>query len=109
MTQSELAEKLCGKKSLISNYENGYSTPDNSVVASLENTQRYFNQIRLACNQMRELIAVNSGWSGVTYNASTHEITGIQEVGDGGGVCVADYGCSVPYTDIDVPPTINQL
>ena len=28
MTQSELAEKLCGKKSLISNYENGYSTPD---------------------------------------------------------------------------------
>ena len=28
MTQTELAEKLCGKKSLISNYENGYSTPD---------------------------------------------------------------------------------
>lgn len=28
MTQGELAEKLCGKKSLISNYENGYSTPD---------------------------------------------------------------------------------
>ena len=28
LTQSELAEKLCGKKSLISNYENGYSTPD---------------------------------------------------------------------------------
>ncbi len=28
MTQEELAEKLCGKKSLISNYENGYSTPD---------------------------------------------------------------------------------
>lgn len=87
----------------------GLISGHNSVVASLENTQRYFNQIRLACNQMRELIAVNSGWSGVTYNASTHEITGIQEVGDGGGVCVADYGCSVPYTDIDVPPTINQL
>ena len=28
MTQEELATKLCGKKSLISNYENGYSTPD---------------------------------------------------------------------------------
>lgn len=28
MTQTELAEKLCGKKSLVSNYENGYSTPD---------------------------------------------------------------------------------
>ncbi len=28
MTQGELAEKLNGKKSLISNYENGYSTPD---------------------------------------------------------------------------------
>lgn len=28
LTQSQLAEKLCGKKSLISNYENGYSTPD---------------------------------------------------------------------------------
>lgn len=28
MTQGQLAEKLCGKKSLISNYENGYSTPD---------------------------------------------------------------------------------
>lgn len=28
LTQSELAEKLCGKKSLVSNYENGYSTPD---------------------------------------------------------------------------------
>ena len=28
LSQSELAEKLCGKKSLISNYENGYSTPD---------------------------------------------------------------------------------
>lgn len=28
MTQAELAGKLNGKKSLISNYENGYSTPD---------------------------------------------------------------------------------
>ena len=28
LTQGELAEKLCGKKSLISNYENGYSVPD---------------------------------------------------------------------------------
>ncbi|MDE7380067.1 MAG: helix-turn-helix domain-containing protein [Clostridia bacterium] len=28
LTQEELAQKLCGKKSLISNYENGYSTPD---------------------------------------------------------------------------------
>lgn len=28
MTQGELAKLLCGKKSLISNYENGYSTPD---------------------------------------------------------------------------------
>lgn len=28
ITQGELAERLCGKKSLISNYENGYSTPD---------------------------------------------------------------------------------
>ena len=28
LTQGELAEKLCGKKSLVSNYENGYSTPD---------------------------------------------------------------------------------
>lgn len=28
LTQGELAERLCGKKSLISNYENGYSTPD---------------------------------------------------------------------------------
>ena len=27
LTQEELAEKLFGKKSLISNYENGYSTP----------------------------------------------------------------------------------
>ncbi|MBQ8658355.1 MAG: helix-turn-helix transcriptional regulator [Clostridia bacterium] len=28
LTQGALAEKLCGKKSLVSNYENGYSTPD---------------------------------------------------------------------------------
>lgn len=28
MTQGELAEKLGGKKSLVSNYENGYSVPD---------------------------------------------------------------------------------
>ena len=80
----------------------------NSVVASLAITQRYFDQIRLACNRMRELIALNSGWSGVTYNASTHEITGIQEVGDGGGGCVEGYGCAIPYTDIEVPDSIVQ-
>lgn len=28
MTQQELAERLNGQKSLVSNYENGYSTPD---------------------------------------------------------------------------------
>ena len=28
LTQEELAQKLCGRKSLVSNYENGYSTPD---------------------------------------------------------------------------------
>ena len=28
LTQEELAQKLCGKKSLICNYERGYSTPD---------------------------------------------------------------------------------
>lgn len=28
LTQAELAEMLCGKKSLISNYENEHSTPD---------------------------------------------------------------------------------
>lgn len=28
LTQGELAAMLCGKTSLVSNYENGYSTPD---------------------------------------------------------------------------------
>ena len=28
LTQGQLAELLHGKKSLVSNYENGYSTPD---------------------------------------------------------------------------------
>ena len=28
MTQTELAARLNGKKSLVSNYETGYSTPD---------------------------------------------------------------------------------
>lgn len=28
LTQGQLAEMLNGKKSLVSNYENGYSTPD---------------------------------------------------------------------------------
>ena len=28
LTQGQLAEQLHGKKSLVSNYENGYSTPD---------------------------------------------------------------------------------
>lgn len=28
LTQGQLAEMLHGKKSLVSNYENGYSTPD---------------------------------------------------------------------------------
>lgn len=28
LTQEQLAEMLCGKKSLICNYERGYSTPD---------------------------------------------------------------------------------
>lgn len=28
LTQEQLAAKLCGKKSLVSNYENGYSVPD---------------------------------------------------------------------------------
>lgn len=28
LTQEQLAQKICGKKSLICNYETGYSTPD---------------------------------------------------------------------------------
>ncbi len=35
MTQSQLAEKLNGQKSLISNYENGYSTPDIYMLCKL--------------------------------------------------------------------------
>lgn len=35
MTQDELAAKLCGKKSLISNYETGYSTPDIYTLCAL--------------------------------------------------------------------------
>ncbi len=35
LTQAQLAEKLCGKKSLISNYENGYSTPDVYTLCAL--------------------------------------------------------------------------
>ncbi len=35
MTQSQLAEKLNGKKSLMSNYENGYSTPDIYMLCKL--------------------------------------------------------------------------
>lgn len=35
MTQEQLAEKIYGKKSLISNYENGYSTPDIYVLCKL--------------------------------------------------------------------------
>lgn len=35
LTQAELAEKLRGKKSLISNYENDISTPDISVLCKL--------------------------------------------------------------------------
>ena len=35
LTQGELAAKLCSKKSLISNYENGYSTPDIYVLCKL--------------------------------------------------------------------------
>ena len=36
-TQEQLAEMLHGKKSLISNYENGYSTPDIYTLISLAN------------------------------------------------------------------------
>ena len=35
LTQEELAKKLRGKKSLISNYENNISTPDISVLCKL--------------------------------------------------------------------------
>ena len=35
LTQSELAAKLNGKKSLVSNYENGYSTPDIKTLIKL--------------------------------------------------------------------------
>ena len=35
MTQSQLAEKLNGKKSLMSNYDNGYSTPDIYMLCKL--------------------------------------------------------------------------
>ena len=35
LTQEQLAQKLNGKKSLISNYENGYSTPDIYTIIQL--------------------------------------------------------------------------
>lgn len=35
LTQGELAAKLYGDKSLISNYENGHSVPDISVLCKL--------------------------------------------------------------------------
>ena len=35
LTQKELAEKLNGKRSLVSNYEAGYSTPDIYVLCQL--------------------------------------------------------------------------
>lgn len=35
LTQEQLAKKLNGKKSLISNYETGYSTPDIYVLCQL--------------------------------------------------------------------------
>lgn len=35
LTQQQLAEKLNGKKSLICNYETGYSTPDIYVLCEL--------------------------------------------------------------------------
>ncbi len=37
LTQGQLAEMLHGKKSLISNYENGYSTPDIYTLCKLAN------------------------------------------------------------------------
>ena len=35
LTQGQLAEKLNGKASLVSNYENGYSTPDIDTLCKL--------------------------------------------------------------------------
>ena len=35
LTQGQLAEMLNGKKSLVSNYENGYSTPDIYTLCAL--------------------------------------------------------------------------
>lgn len=35
LTQEELANMLNGKKSLVSNYENGYSTPDIDTLIKL--------------------------------------------------------------------------
>lgn len=35
LTQEQLANLLNGKKSLISNYENGYSTPDIEILIKL--------------------------------------------------------------------------
>ena len=35
LTQEQLAQKLNGKKSLVSNYENGYSTPDIETLVKL--------------------------------------------------------------------------
>lgn len=35
LTQEQLANKLYSKKSLISNYENGYSTPDIETIIKL--------------------------------------------------------------------------
>lgn len=35
LTQEQLANKLFSKKSLISNYENGYSTPDIETIIQL--------------------------------------------------------------------------
>jgi transcriptional regulator with XRE-family HTH domain len=35
MTQSQLAAQLNGKKSLVSNYENGYSVPSIEVLCQL--------------------------------------------------------------------------
>lgn len=35
LTQGQLAEKLNGKTSLVSNYENGYSTPDIGTLCKL--------------------------------------------------------------------------